>query len=258
MNLEEKNLELLKLSELSSKNWEDLREKSTYEYKHIEFPFGTRLVAMASERTKMLQTSRGPSFGKDASSYDEFMKSYVSNSKKIHEFDQYRINELFQLRNQGLIQFDSEKYFYEFGFRSTSVMDFWKSTFKNVKGCDVVNPCVYASQDLGYSTELIDLNFEIPNLSNVQLLVAYHVLEHLTNPLTCIQKVFASLEKGSIFHAEIPIEPDGPRIRYAHLFPFHKDDLSTMMKIAGFRIVHKSTTPFPGGPEIERVISIKE
>jgi hypothetical protein len=257
MNLEEKKLQLRNIGELASKNWEDLREKSTYEYKHIEFPFGTRLVAIASERTKMLQTSRGPSF-ENADSYDEFIKSYESKSKIIHEFDQYRINELFQLRNQGLIQFDSEKYFYEFGFRSTSVLDFWKSTFKKVKGCDVVNPCVYASQDLGYETELVDLNFEIPDLSNVKLLVAYHVLEHLTNPLACIQKVFDSLERGSIFHVEIPIEPDGPRIRYAHLFPFHKDDLSAMMKIAGFRIVHKSTNPFPGGPEIERVTSIKE
>jgi len=254
----DKFLEIQNFAKMSSRGWDDLKDKNTYEYKKVIFPFGIRTVAVASERTKLLQASRGQSFGKDTISYEQFLINYQNDSKEFHDFDKLRILEIMKLNEDNLIKLDSKKCFYEYGFRSTSVMNFWKSFFSNVRGCDVVNPCVNASRDLGYETELIDLNYQTPNLKNVGLISAYHVLEHLSNPLECIQKTYNSIEKGCVFHVEIPIEPDGPRIRYGHLFPFHKNDLAEMMRSAGFKIIKVNDTPFQGGPEIERVTSIKE
>jgi len=258
MNKEEKYNEIQKYNELSARKWDDIKDPGTYDYRLIEYPFGTRKVAIASDRTKILQAARGQAFGTDINSYESYVEKYKKDSNEFHEFDKFRALEILSLQEKNHLKLDKEKFFYEYGFRSTAVLSFWKNYFNNVKGCDVVNPCINASRDLGYDTELIDLNMQVPNLDNVGLLGAYHVLEHLSDPFDVIKRTYDALPYDAIFHVEIPIEPDGPRIRYGHLFPFHTGDLYSMLIHTGFQVIGYTDKSLPGGPAIERAVAIKK
>ena len=258
MTQEDKFAEIKALSELASNNWDDIRNPSSYDYRNVNYRFGVRRVATPSERTNLLQASRGQTYDSNIKKYEDFLDQYKKDSEILHDFDKYRILEVVNLHNSGVIQLKNDMKFYEFGFRSTSVLQYWQTIFSKVSGCDVVKPCVNAAQDLGFNVEYNDLNHGIPNINDVGLLSAYHVFEHLSDPLACLEKVYSSLSSGAVLHIEVPIEPDGPRIRYGHLFPFHPGDLKEMLSIAGFRIVHYEDKSFPGGPPIERAVAVKD
>ena len=66
------------------------------------------------------------------------------------------------------------------------------------------------------------------------------------------------MSPGTLFHVEVPIEPDGPRIRYGHLFAFHENDLIKMLELTGFHILTVSRKTHHGGPFIERCLVIKK
>lgn len=237
-----------------SKDWSTIREYSQYEIGYVDFPFGKRKVAKFNELTKLLQSSRGVKFY--SGEIDEFVQKYKEHSE-LHGFDIARKKEIENYQKNNLISLDSKKEFYEYGFRYPAVIDSWKDSFKNSRGCDITDVNVFAAKSCGYDVEVCDLNVSVPILKDVSLLVAYHVLEHVSDPLNAIISTYNSLSPGAVFHVEIPIEPDGPRLRYAHLFPFHSNDLRKMLEIAGFNIIFYTKTPFPGGPEIERAIAIK-
>lgn len=245
-----------KLKDLTekSKDWSKVREISQYEIEYVDFPFGKRKVAKFNDLTKLLQSSRGVKFYTEE--IDEFIQKYKEHTE-LHDFDIFRKKEIEAAKEKNLIKLDSEKEFYEYGFRYPAVIDSWKDSFANSRGCDITDVNVFAAKSCGYDVEVCDLNVAVPTLKNVSLLVAYHVLEHVSDPLSAIINTYNSLSPGAVFHVEIPIEPDGPRLRYAHLFPFHPNDLRKMLEIAGFNIVFYTRTPFPHGPEIERAIAVK-
>ena len=245
-----------KLKDLTekSKDWSPTRETSQYEIEYVDFPFGTRKVAKFSELTKLLQSSRGVRFYTEE--IEEFVQKYKEHSE-LHDFDIARKKEIEVFKEKNLIKLNHEKEFYEYGFRYPAVIDSWKNSFANSRGCDITDVNVFAAKSCGYDVEVCDLNVSVPILKDVSLLVAYHVLEHVSDPLKAIINTYNSLSRGAVFHVEIPVEPDGPRLRYAHLFPFHPNDLRKMLEIAGFNIVFYTKTPFPGGPEIERAIAVK-
>lgn len=254
---EDKFSSISKLSQEIDDQRETLRDPQTHEYKVINYPFGSRRVAIASDKTKKLQAARGQSLGSDIANYDDFLRRYRQDSEVFHDFDKFRAEEIMNLRNKGLISLDRSKKFYEYGFRSTSVLSYWRDHFSDVSGCDVVETSVMASKDLGYQTEQVDLNESIPDLKNVGLISSYHVFEHLSDPLVCIKKTHEASEVNTVLHVEVPIEPDGPRIRYAHLFPFHKKDLYHMLEMSGWHIVNYTDIPYTGGPAIERATAVK-
>ena len=63
------------------------------------------------------------------------------------------------------------------------------------------------------------------------------MLEHISDPLKAIKKIYESMDKDSYFHVEVPIEPGLPRLQYAHMFPFHQQDLFFMLMNAGFIVI---------------------
>lgn len=248
---------LKKFRDLQADQWADVRDPNTYQYKVIDYPFGSRRVAIHDSRCESLQASRSADFNPEIESYDEFVEKFQREFQSVSEIDRLRAQEIQALIQAGKISVDKTKIFYEYGFRCTLILNLWKEYMSGAKGCDIVQTCVDVASDLGYSVERIDLNTETPDLSSVGLISAYHVLEHLTDPLECIQRTYNSLPNGAVFHVEIPIEPDGPRLRYGHLFPFHPGDLLNMLKLVGFEVIHYTNQPFPGGPPIERALAKK-
>ena len=113
---------------------------------------------------------------------------------------------------------------------------------------------------LGWNVEFKDLNDlnSIFNINPGTLIVCYHVLEHLSNPLESLKNLSKQLPPGVKLHFEIPIEPGVPRLNFGHLFPFERGDLQKMLIEAGFITVSFSNATHPGGPEIERVLAISK
>ena len=100
--------------------------------------------------------------------------------------------------------------------------------------------------------------FNCEEISKANLIVCYHVIEHLTDPLKFLKQLFNQTKSNTLFHFEIPVEPDGPHVDRAHLFPFHQDDLLKMVSEAGFRPLTVSNVTHTGGPWIERVSFYKD
>jgi len=65
------------------------------------------------------------------------------------------------------------------------------------------------------------------------------------------------MSHGAFFHVEVPIEPDGPFLRYGHLYPFHSHDMQKFLQDAGFKIAHGSNDTHEGGPWVERYLAKK-
>ena len=151
--------------------------------------------------------------------------------------------------------------FVELGFRTPSMLDYFAKTHDaKTWGYDVVPLNIEVSKKLGYDGRHYDLNDcqEELDLSGANLVSAYHVIEHVSDPLQAVKKIYESMDSGSTFHVEIPIEPGEPRIEYGHLFPFEVGDLNAMLQEAGFRVVSLTTNTHTGGPQIERCIAKKD
>ena len=127
-------------------------------------------------------------------------------------------------------------------------------------GYDIVPLNVNVANKLGYDARIYDLNScdGDLDLANASLVVAYHVIEHVSDPAHALKKIYESLDIGTTFHVEIPIEPGEPRIEFGHLFAFEQGDLKVMLEEAGFKVTHFSTKTHKDGPQIERCIAVKE
>ena len=70
------------------------------------------------------------------------------------------------------------------------------------------------------STSLMVKNLSISlilKISESDLVVSYHMLEHLSDPTVAIKKIFKSMKNKAVFHVEVPIETGTPRIRFGHM-----------------------------------------
>ena len=151
--------------------------------------------------------------------------------------------------------------FVELGFRIPRLLDYFTKTHGSKSwGYDIVPLNVDVANTLGYDGRLYDLNDcnDDLDLEGATLVAAYHVIEHVSDPLKALQKIYNSMSPGSLFHVEIPIEPGEPRVEFGHLFPFEEGDLKIMLEEAGFRVATLSTKTHTGGPQIERCIALKE
>ena len=95
-------------------------------------------------------------------------------------------------------------------------------------------------------------------MKGAKVVSAYHVVEHVSDPLKAIKKTYDSMDSGSYFHVEIPSEPGEPRIEFGHLYPFETGDIISMLEEAGFSVLNFSTNTHTGGPQIEWCIAKKE
>ena len=95
------------------------------------------------------------------------------------------------------------------------------------------------------------------DLSEGDLIMCYQVLEHLSDPYASLLKIYKGMKTGSYIHAEIPVEPGFPRVKFGHMFPFGPEDLQKMIVFAGFEIIGWSPEAWPNAPQIVRVLAKK-
>ena len=245
---------------------EDMRNNrdEIFEVIEIDFPFGKRtcLRKKAQESYLMLQKSRGGSVSLEKDLDLVTNIEYVrKNSEFLEEFDQLRYNELKEIERLGVAKpLTGSSTFAELGFRVPRLLKHFQDKHGMiVRGFDVIDANIAAAQLLGYDARKYDFNEcqgELA-LDDVGLVVSYHMLEHVTNPLAAVKKIFNSMKPGGGFHVEIPVEPGVPNVRYCHMYPFHPEDMGKMLEIAGFQIHTVANAVPDGGPWVERYFAVK-
>jgi len=245
----------------SSDNWKDVRNEEKFEEVVRVYSFGKRLCLSPrleyQSNYKDLQSSR--SINVKENDTLESMLEKIDTSLNLEESDILRIREL---EDRDDIDFClNEKGFVELGFRIPLLLNHYKNKYNGkVWGYDIVPLSLYAAKKLNFDGRYYDFNDcdHDLDLSGASLVVSYHMLEHVSDPLVAIQKIYNEMDNGTYFHVEIPIEEGRPRLQYGHLFAFHKYDMSKMLDHVGFKIVSFSTSTHPGGPEVERYLVIKK
>jgi hypothetical protein len=247
------------------KKWKNIRDENLFVKDELKLPWGTRIHLKqkkdSENKNYNLQMSRGMSIDPNCNSEEAF---YRVNKllESIIESDTVRINELdhiFLNKEKFNIKEYEPKSFFEIGFRIPRLQKYYKSKGLKEGGCDINEFNVEVGNILGYNCQKVNLITDIDslNLKDYNLIVCYHVLEHLSNPFKFLKSLYNITENNTLFHFEIPVEPDGPHIDRAHLFPFHQNDLSKMIEASGFKPLTLSNQTHSGGPWIERVTFIK-
>lgn len=244
-------LEDLKKFMGDDESWSNVRDLSHYDIVYREYSFGTRktLTHKSFDQYHGLQSSRGIAVS-HADTVDSILERTSNDILTLSELDTERINEI--SRSVTFIQ--GEKTFVEIGFRTPKLMKHYIDNGWYAKGFDIAMMSVEVAKGLGYDAEQYDFNdcTKDLNIGKANLIVCYHVLEHISDPSVAIRKIYEACPPSVMFHVEVPIEEDGPRLRYGHMFPFHRNDLRTMLTEAGFTICLTSTST-----GIERYMAMK-
>lgn len=237
--------ELARIQKLQRDGWASIRTPDNYVLVPHEYSFGCRLTYVKRQQQlyEDLQCSRGIATG------ETVKEIIVSHTLELTVADLNRIHDLEKFKYCV-----NPKFFYEIGFRYPKLLEWYKSKGVSVSGCDIVDVNVEVGRSMGYDVEKCDVSESCPDLAGWDLVVAYHVLEHVSEPLSAVKRIHDSMSHGAHFHVEVPIEPGVPRLRYAHVFPFERGDLTAMCRESGFHIIDVSDRTHPGGPEIERCL----
>jgi hypothetical protein len=224
-----------------------------------EFPWGKRNVYIPIETqfNEQLQASRGFPLNLDKEIED--IKTQVSDEiDSISESDILRITELDYIVENAFSDktFNS---FCEIGFRIPKLQNFYKKRGIAERGFEINSFNVALGKAMGFDCREHNLNKPGPiEIEGCDLIVCYHMLEHVSDPFQAVKCLYDSASPGSLFHIEIPVEEDGPRIKYGHLYPFFKDDMGKMLELSGFKIISLSSRTHTGGPWVERYSALKE
>jgi hypothetical protein len=224
-----------------------------------EFPWGKRNIYIPIETlyNEQLQGSRGIPIETD-SSKEEMRDQVFLFIDDILESDVVRIKELDHIM-ENKFEDMSFKSFCEIGFRIPRLQKFYKNRGMRERGFDINKFNVELGTSLGFDCRGYDLNKQDEiDISDCDLIVCYHVLEHVSDPFKAIKLIFNSASSGSLFHIEIPVEEDGPRIKYGHLYPFFRGDMGEMLVQAGFKLISANNVTHTDGPWIERYSALKE
>lgn len=246
------------------RKFKQFRDSSKFVEDKIILPWGERtcLKEIVDKNNYNLQLSRGMSLNLDFSPEEAFehINFLIDN---IIESDIVRINELDYILNHKekleIIDYNPSS-FYEIGFRVPRLQKYYAERGMKEGGCDINEFIVSVGKILGFNCEKVDLQSDFENFSlrDFNLIVCYHVIEHLSNPMEFLEKIYKVTSEKTLFHFEIPVEPDGPHIERAHLFPFHDKDLLKMIQNAGFRLLAHSNVTHTDGPWIERITFFKD
>ena len=248
-------------------HWNSVRGQQNFIRSYKKTSTGDRAVwiTKSSSHNKDLQSSRSVGL-KNVETVKDIEKGYEEGMKITHA-DSVRIQELVDatriLNNnvpdiEGLEKFKI-KGMCEIGFRYPRLMKYYQDKYNiPVKGYDVSTLAVEYAKTKGYDVRNCDLNKEVPNFKGYNLLVMYHVLEHLEDPERFLMRLYENVEEGTICHFEVPIELNEPQYEYGHLFGFHPGDLLEYILGAGFAIVSVVTKNICGKAFfIERVLGVK-
>jgi len=244
-------------------NWSKVRTvDDNYELVINKFSFGERKCFRRIDQKiyEGLQASRGIGvLSLDDNDVHNNIEKVKNDCVSLGEINELRVNELLNIEESNqFISFGGK--LAELGFRVPQILKYFKDTKGfEVVGYDVVDINILIGKCLGYDVRKYDFNSceEELGLGNIGIVVSYHMLEHLTNPLIAVKKVYDSMDSGSYFHVEVPIEPGVPRIRYGHMFAFEGKDLYHMLVESGFDVLFVSNRTHTGGPYVERYLAKK-
>lgn len=261
-NLFSEQREFLTSNRDKEDTWKDVRDEKNFSLEEKEFEWGKRKVYLPiqNKNNYLLQRSRGIDL--EIEDTDQVMVEKIENSiNTLTEIDSIRIDEIESVKKHYNIP--NFKSFCELGFRIPKLQNYYKKKGLEEIGLDINDYNVKLSNKIGFNCKTFDLsidNFDDLNFKDNQLIVCYHVLEHLTDPFEGLSKIVKASEKGTFYHFEVPIEPDGPRLWYGHLYPFHPLDLKKMFEKLNCKILFATnqTSVNPQGPWIERYSAIKE
>lgn len=200
-----------------------------------------------------LQQSRGLTIA-SGDTVENFVQRAVDEMDVLYDSDLVRIDEIDALLGRTPTSFG------EVGFRVPRLQRYFESRgCRDTYGYDVADISVLFAHGMGYSAGKYDLNLCLDPLdvSQTELVVCYHVLEHVSDPECALQTIFDGMNSGCFLHVEIPIERDSPNLQVAHLFGFHPGDLATMLTNVGFQVKHVSTKGHQGSSPIERCWAVK-
>jgi hypothetical protein len=129
----------------------------------------------------------------------------------------------------------------EIGFRIPMTLELYKHLDCKTFGYDVVDFNVKVAKDLGYNCKKMDLsdygNQNLEELKDADLIVCYHVVEHVSRPDLAIRDIYNNMKTNAILHIEVPIEPYRyPNIDSGHMFTFHRYDLAKFLRATGFEL----------------------
>ena len=251
----------LKKNRDENNTWNEVRDDKNFSLNEKKFPWGTRKIYTPNETKNnyLLQRSRGIDLELDDTN-DEMIEKLKKSIGEINEIDKIRIEEIDAVQEH--FKLDKFKNFCEIGFRIPKLQNYYKGKGLEELGVDINDYNVRLAKTIGFNCRTFDLNNDTSKQLGFQdsdLIVCYHVLEHLSDPFDGLRKIVESCKVGAFFHFEVPIEPDGPRLWYGHLYPFHPSDLKEMFESLGCKILYASnkTSKNPQGPWIERYSAIK-
>lgn len=247
---------------LEKNGWDNYRNEQDYSLveTYIDSIAANRkiyYVKQKDDKYEMLQCSRGITVEESHQNQKQLENDIKENQLITDYRDKVRIDELDLIFEKLNVNSETLNSFCEIGFRIPRLLDHYVNNgYKNAIGYDVVQINVDVANNLGYKAYRQDFNdienCDLEELKNSDLVVSYHMLEHISRPDLALVKIHEQMKTGAYFHVEVPIEPDGPRLRYGHLFPFHPQDMYGMLKGAGFTILTASNTTHEGGPWVER------
>mgnify|MGYP003649534794 FL=1 len=229
-------------------DWEDYREQSgKYDLCQIYIPSldqPRNILFLKQDKKReyeMLQCSRGISVTKDLKNIDDLIEDIGKNHLILNSYDLFRVKDL-----EMELDFKKVKNVLEMGFRIPKLLNHYKTRgIEKVMGHDVVNLNVFVARKMGFDVEQKDYNdlenLDLSDFKNADLILSYHVIEHISRPDLLLRKIFNNMKKGAHLHIEVPVEPFGPYLESGHLFPFHQLDLFTLLIDVGFEILSGTT-----------------
>ena len=261
----EKEIDRLKVLR-DDNHWDSVRNPKNFMFTKKSTSAGERvvLVPRSDIHNKDLQSSRSigltdiETFKDLEIGFDEGMTLTKDDNKRIVDLEE-SIEEYNKFcAGDGLEKF-TLKGFCEIGFRYPRLMSYYHDKYSiPVTGYDISTLAVEFAKMKGWDARECDILREDIDLSSSNLVIAYHVLEHLRDPESVIQKIFDSVKTMTICHFEVPIEMNEPKFDYGHLFGFHPGDLYSFMTSAGFSILSQTYRNI-GGVAVwtERIAGIK-
>ena len=243
-----------------SDNWSGTRSDKNFKLIERNYSFGKRMCyERIDESTTYVDLQSSRSLAIYENDTLENVMTQLDDVMKINSADDVRIKELEQSWsslsiNLGEIQHTG---FAELGYRVPRLMKHYSEKYDiPAWGYDVTPLSIGVTQKMGYDGREYDFNSceKELDLTGASLIVSYHMLEHLSDPVKAIEKIYDSMDKGAFFHVEVPIEPGTPRLEFAHMFPFHSRDLCYMLINTGFAIISLSERTHEGGPRVERYL----
>ena len=241
--------------------------------------FELELISCAYEKEKL-----GWSFERDAGNFDCFSVNtflgkriffrpkdnvtytWLQNSRGL-QIDSKDINQLVEAANNCVMsaadveRMDElrdislpDKTFIELGFRQPVIIKHMMKRYRSCMGFDINKMNVLIAHKMGYDAQYINLGEAVPDLKRLKagVVVAYHVFEHVVDPITSIIALIDNADDGTYFHLEVPIENDCPSLRYSHMFGFYEGDLAKILLKAGCEILSVKETS-----NIDRVLARK-